>query len=116
MNRRHFIQWLAVGELAGSTLKGCYWPDEGLFNDCPPGEIPAVALDHDLVHFAWEGIDRQALWDCYVHFIGQGGGAFGAWLNPQMTSWWHPIQHLQFRYDLNAVCRNPNNHANQSPW
>ena len=104
VNRRQFIHWLGAGGLAASGLHGCYYPSEGLWNECPVGGTPQALLDHELVQAAWEGIDKDKMWDCHVHLLGQGDGATGAWVNPEMKSLWHPIQNLQFRFYLNAVC------------
>ena len=104
VNRRQFLHYLGAGGLAASGLQGCHWPSEGLWNECPVRSTPQFLLDHELVQAAWEGIDKDQVWDCHVHLLGQGDGATGAWVNSEMKSLWHPIQNLQFRFYLNAVC------------
>ena len=68
---------------------------------------PQALLDHELVQAAWEGIDRDQFWDCHAHLVGQGDGGSGAWVNPDMKSLLHPVQNLQFRFYMNAVCMDP---------
>ncbi|GIW73406.1 MAG: hypothetical protein KatS3mg102_2948 [Planctomycetota bacterium] len=56
-----------------------------------------------LLRAAWEGIDRERLVDLHVHAVGLGTGGSGAWVNPEMRSWAHPIQHVQFLVYLSAA-------------
>ncbi len=50
-----------------------------------------------LVQKAFEGIERGALLDYHAHISGLGTGGTGAFVNPRMLSWRHPVQHLKFR-------------------
>ncbi|MGI9301801.1 MAG: amidohydrolase family protein [Gammaproteobacteria bacterium] len=102
MNRRSFV---GVG---GAGVVACLppWPD-GFLNECIDGGVPEDLLQHDLVRSAWEEIDPAQFWDCHVHLIGQGDGASGAWVNPQMRSLLNPLQYLQYRFYLNAACADP---------
>jgi mannonate dehydratase len=102
MNRRTFLTGAAA--LAVTAGAGAYvWPEQGLFNPCK-APIPAQLANHELVRAAWEGIDADRLWDCHVHLIGIGDSSSGAWINPRMKSWAHPLEFAQRLFFLNAGC------------
>lgn len=44
------------------------------------------------------------MWDCHVHAVGIGDSDSGIWVTPKMTSWWHPVSSIQYRFYLNASC------------
>ena len=98
MNRRSFIT------AGGALLSGCaYWP-EGLENRCWGPGLAAPLAEHSLLGSAWEGIDATRYWDCHVHLLGTGDSGSGAWVSPQLTSFMHPLQLVQYRFYLNASC------------
>lgn len=101
MKRRHFLGIAATAGLAGAAW--AYWPRQGFFNPCL-SKLPKAIADSALLRAAWEGIDPQQVWDCHVHLIGIGDAGSGAWSNPQLDSWWHPIQYAQKLFYLNAGC------------
>ena len=101
MKRRHFLGLAASAGLAGAAW--AYWPRQGFFNPCL-SKLPKAIADSALLRAAWEGIDPQQVWDCHVHLIGIGDAGSGAWSNPQLDSWWHPIQYAQKLFYLNAGC------------
>jgi len=53
---------------------------------------------------AWQDIDASQVWDCHCHLVGVGDSDSGIEVNSAMRSWWHPIQHSQFSFYLNASC------------
>jgi mannonate dehydratase len=101
MNRRQFLRALgAVGLTGGCGLSF----EDGIFNPCLPGPLPADLAKHEVVQKAWEGIAAAQCWDDHVHIAGIGDGDTGVWITPQMKSWFHPWQSLQQRIYLNAAC------------
>jgi mannonate dehydratase len=103
MKRRNFL--IATGAAGLATGIGAWtlWPDEGWVNPCR-ASLPAELASHELVQAAWEGIDPARFWDCHVHLVGTGDSASGAWFNPRMESWAHPIEFTQRVFYLNAGC------------
>ncbi len=102
MHRRTFLTAL----LAAGTLSGCrrYWPHQGLWNPCLDTAIPPDLANHELVQAAWQGIDPSQVWDCHTHLLGFGDTDSGVYLNPELRSWWHPVQRSQFAFYINAAC------------
>jgi uncharacterized protein len=56
------------------------------------------------VRGAFEGLDREQLWDSHVHIAGLGDSASGIYVNPRMNSKWHPAHYLRRQFFLNAGC------------
>ena len=103
MNRRIFLYALGVGALG--VAGGCGLSlEDGIFNPCLSDPLPERLRNHDVVRAAWEGVDPSQSWDCHVHVCGVGDGNTGIWINPQMSSPFHPVQNLQRRFYLNAAC------------
>jgi uncharacterized protein len=103
MKRRQFLGTCGVallGATGGCTLSF----EQGMFNPCLEGPLPADLRDHALVRAAWDGIDPAQFWDCHVHIAGIGDGNTGVWISPQLQSLWHPWQNLQRKMYLNAAC------------
>ena len=101
MNRRRFLGLAASAGVVGAAW--AYWPRQGFFNPCL-AKLPKAIADSAWLRAAWEGIDAQQVWDCHVHLIGIGDAGSGAWSNPQLDSWRHPIQYAQKLFYLNAGC------------
>lgn len=99
--RRAFFGALAVVSLGALSWR---WPESGFSNPCLQEPIPDEFTRHDLWHAAWEGIDASRVWDCHVHAVGTGDSGGGIWVSPHMSSAWHPIKYLQYRFYLNASC------------
>lgn len=55
-----------------------------------------------LIKKAFEGIDRKKLVDFHVHLVGVGAGGTGAFVNPEMQSYLHPLKLLRFNVYRNA--------------
>lgn len=107
MKRREFL--LGLSALGASTIAGPaykYWPKPGLMNTCLSG-LPADILNHPLMTSIWQGIDPTQVWDCHVHLVGTGDSNTGAWFNPAMDSYWHPILKVQKHFYMNASCSQP---------
>jgi predicted TIM-barrel fold metal-dependent hydrolase len=51
----------------------------------------------DLIRRAFENIDPQKQIDYHTHIAGVGGGGSGAFVNPRMLSWKHPLHRMKFR-------------------
>ena len=49
-----------------------------------------------LVDAAYARIDRARLFDHHVHIVGTGANGSGAYVNPQMLTWRHPLHRLKF--------------------
>lgn len=102
LTRRRFLVATGVGVLGLAGWR--FWPDQGFWNDCGSVELPPALARHALMARVWQGIDPARLWDCHVHLLGNGGSGSGAWINPRMDSFWHPIERLQKAFYLNAAC------------
>ncbi|MGH6627674.1 MAG: amidohydrolase family protein [Burkholderiaceae bacterium] len=76
---------------------------DGLRNPCL-GRLPNELAQHDLVLAAFEGIDATQLWDMHTHLLGTGDSGSGCTVNPQLYSFWHPIEVLRRKTILNAAC------------
>lgn len=107
MNRRKFmLGFSTLGTLglgAVGVVGAKLWPEQGFSNPCLAGLPPDLA-NHELVRAAWEGIDPAQVWDSHTHLIGTGDSDSGVWINPNMDSPLHPIQHIQKLFFLNAGC------------
>ncbi len=99
LTRRRFLA--ATGTAVLGLAGWRFWPDQGFWNHCGSVELPETLLHHALMERVWQGIDPARLWDCHVHLLGSGSGA---WLNPRMDSLWHPIERMQKAFYLNAAC------------
>ncbi len=56
-----------------------------------------------LVDEALSSLEPGELVDCHVHLLGLGQGGSGAFVNPAMQSWMHPVRHLKFLVYLSAA-------------
>ena len=102
VNRRTFLTLLGLSPL---SIAGCrYWPHDGLFNECPEGDLPEKLRNHELVRATWEGIDTHQVWDGHSHLAGAGDSDSGIWVNPDMRSLWHPLQFVRYKFYLDASC------------
>ncbi|NVJ67385.1 MAG: amidohydrolase family protein [Gammaproteobacteria bacterium] len=105
MKRRRLIKGLiGLGVVGGVG----YWQasrhwDGFVSNPCKLG-LPEPLKNSELWQTIWQGIDSSKVMDCHVHTVGLGDANSGIWVNPQMQSWRHPIQHAQFKFYMNAAC------------
>ena len=56
-----------------------------------------------LINKAFEGIDPARLVDYHTHIVGTGTSGSGAFVNPKMQSWLHPIKRLEFSVYASAA-------------
>jgi len=102
VTRRRFLALGAGGLLAGvAGGAGAAW--YGLRNPCRV-RLPDRLRDHPLVRAAFARLDPARIVDAHVHLVGVGAGGTGAWVNPSMTSWAHPIRGAKFLFYRNAAC------------
>jgi mannonate dehydratase len=94
-----------LGSLGALTAAGWYyWPEDGFTNPCLDAELPDALAGNELIAAAWQDIDPRQFWDCHVHLLGLGDSGGGAWVNPDMREWIHPLLYAQYRFFLNAAC------------
>ncbi|MDP1659946.1 MAG: amidohydrolase family protein [Methylotenera sp.] len=104
MNRRQFLLSTAAMGLSTSTYAGIrFWPESGFNNPCLSG-LPDDLKNHPLMTQIWAGIDTNQMWDCHAHIIGAGDSGGGAWFNPNMENWMHPILKVQKNFYMNGGC------------
>ena len=104
MNRRQFLLSTAALGISTSAFAGIkLWPESGFSNQCLTG-LPIALKDHPLMKEIWSDIDPSKVWDCHAHIIGAGDSGSGAWFNPKMESWMHPILKVQKNFYMNGGC------------
>ncbi|MDI1298881.1 amidohydrolase family protein [Methylotenera sp.] len=104
MNRRQFLLSTAALGLSGSAVASIrLWPESGFTNPCLSG-LPDELKNHPLMTKIWTDIDASQVWDCHAHIIGAGDSGSGAWFNPNMESWMHPILKVQKNFYMNGGC------------
>lgn len=104
MNRRQFLLSAAALGLSTSAVAGIrLWPETGFTNQCLSG-LPEELKNHSLMAKIWKDIDIAQVWDCHAHIIGAGNSGSGAWFNPNMESWKHPILKVQKNFYMNGGC------------
>lgn len=101
MKRRTFLGALALGTTALAGMK--LWPDEGVFNPCLQN-MPETLRRHAVVSQAWQEVDPQDYWDSHVHLLGKGDSGSAMWVNPKLSSLWHPLKRVQSHFYENAAC------------
>lgn len=82
----------ALADPAQALLNPCGDPTR--FDDVPPDWLASV----------WDGLDPAQLWDVHAHLLGTGDSGSGCWVDPRLSQWWHPVEHLRQRAILNAAC------------
>lgn len=129
LRRRHL---LCCGGLAGVGLFSALAAHEAgpLLNPCPvipkgsslattaadaaDASGPAVDMEgvpQDWLASVWDGLDPSQLWDVHAHLLGTGDSGSGCWVDPRLTQWWHPVEHLRKRMILNGACVPDNSQA-----
>jgi len=56
----------------------------------------------DLIKRAFDDVDPARLVDYHTHVAGLGAGGSGAFVNPKMLSWRHPLHRLKFKTYVSA--------------
>ncbi|WAC74002.1 amidohydrolase family protein [Roseateles sp. SL47] len=64
-------------------------------------------VPQDWLDAIWDGLDPPQLWDVHAHLLGTGDSDSGCWVNPHLSQWWHPVEHLRKRMILNGACVSP---------
>ena len=107
MERRKVLKAVLVG-VGGLSLAGFagwrYFFDGPIFNACLTQSLPDQLTESPWFQEAFADLDPSLIWDCHVHLVGTGAKNSGLWIHPKMMSWAHPIQHVQYRFYLNAAC------------
>jgi predicted TIM-barrel fold metal-dependent hydrolase len=80
-------------DLAGGAFR---WEPEDL-NECL--SVPARRLLDE----ALNGFEPGEIVDCHVHLLGLGQGGSGAFANPLMQTWRHPLRRIKFLVYLSAA-------------
>lgn len=57
----------------------------------------------DLVKLSFEDLDGASLLDYHTHIAGVGSHGSGAFVNPKMRTWQHPLHRLKFEVYLSAA-------------
>ena len=107
MKRRLFL--VSLGALAAAGWY--YWPEDGFINPCLDAALPDELANNDLIAAAWQGVDANQYWDCHTHLLGVGDSGGGAWVNPDMRSFTHPILRAQYAFFMNAACVDESQHV-----
>lgn len=111
MKRRSLIKGLlGVGAAAGV---GYWWLnrrwDGYLKNPCLAG-LPESIKQSELWQQIWIGLNPSQIWDTHSHIVGTGDlnnssyQGEKVWFNPNLQSWGHPVQHLQYKFYMDAIC------------
>ena len=105
VSRRIFLQKIIASGavLAAIPNASAALLDGLLFNPCGAA-LPQHLAEHPIVSAAWDDLDPAQFWDTHVHIAGIGDSASGIFTTPDMTSLWHPMQYLQYKFYLNAAC------------
>jgi mannonate dehydratase len=104
MNRRQFLLGLSALGISGAAYSAVrLWPESGFNNPCLTG-LPGELKNHPLMRQIWADIDATQVWDSHAHIIGAGDSGGGAWFNPNMESWMHPILKVQKNFYMNGGC------------
>jgi predicted TIM-barrel fold metal-dependent hydrolase len=116
MRRKPLVKLLAVAAFVLFGLGCCLVVDQlgGAWSHQPDeldaGLSPGAKA---LVARALEGIPPGATIDHHVHLVGLGAGDTGAFVNPHMRSWLHPIQRIRFSVYVDAAGVEDLDHADQ---
>jgi len=122
LKRRKLLKYslLTGGGLVAAGTVGWHQVFDGpLHNPCLLDQFPESLNNHPLMQQAFSGIDFTQLWDPHFHLIGNGlsdgfdGAPTGAWITPNLTSWSHPTQRLQYHFYMDAACVDDALHADK---
>lgn len=67
----------------------------------------------DLIKRAFDDVDPARLVDYHTHVAGLGAGGTGAFVNPKMFSWRHPLHRLKFKTYVSAGGVDHENNADE---
>lgn len=80
---------VGAAALVGARVALPWWLRPG------PAREPGPA-GRALAARALAGLDLARVWDVHVHVVGLGAGGSGCRVNPRLTQWWHPLEHVRF--------------------
>ena len=76
----------------------------GDFAGGPEELAESISADAEaLIAQAFGDVDASRLMDFHVHILGFGTGGTGAFVNPRMRSWWHPMDYLRSAVYMSAA-------------
>ncbi len=103
LRRRPF---LCCGALAGAGLFSALAHQVGpVVNPCgDPAPARLADVPPDWLASIWEGLRPDQLWDVHTHLLGTGDSGSGCWVDPKLSQWWHPVEHLRRQAILNGAC------------
>lgn len=86
---------LVLALLVAASLPGC--SSLGGASVRKPHEVGKLSWGaRRMVKKAWKGVDASALMDHHTHVVGLGVGGTGAFVHPDMQSWWSPMRRIKF--------------------
>ncbi len=92
LTRRHA---LCCGALAACGLFTSLVPAAETDSPARPARSTPTSQALALSALAFDGLDATQLWDMHTHLLGTGDTGSGCWINPQLDSWWHPLEALR---------------------
>lgn len=102
--RRHA---LCCGALAACGLFTSLVPAAETDSPARPARSTPTSQALALSALAFDGLDATQLWDMHTHLLGTGDTGSGCWINPQLDSWWHPLEALRKRVILHGAGVSP---------
>ena len=96
MSRRIGIAILVLVLLVVAFRYGLHRAGKGFTREPSEMEAGLSPGARALVARAFEGIDPSRLLDYHVHVVGLGTGGTGAFVSPEMRSWWHVTKRVRF--------------------
>ena len=103
MKRRHLLQGCCAA-LGAGLFTGLLPPAAARVSNPCRGALPPELARHELVLWAWQGLDARRLVDTHAHLLGTGDAGSGCTVHPHMQQWWHPVEVLRQQAILNAAC------------
>jgi len=92
--------------ITGSLLSSCGFIYDQIGGNFAgePQELQAKLTPKakELIAEAFKGIDPEKLVDFHTHIVGLGVNGNDTYINPDMMSFWHPFQRLQFYIYISA--------------
>jgi mannonate dehydratase len=96
MNRRQFLSLVGAAALSQRAV--------AVEPDACGAPLPETPLLRELVAASWEGIEPERVWDAHSHLVGTGADGSGAYVHPDSTSWWSPLERARRLLILDAAC------------
>jgi predicted TIM-barrel fold metal-dependent hydrolase len=102
--KRNILYALLAGMMCAIPLTSCFLREiSGPFSHEPEDLQRGISAGaQNLIDRAFENIDPDRMRDYHTHIIGTGAGGTGAFVNPNMLTWRHPVKYLLFNIYKNA--------------